>query len=487
MLVALAFGAVGACTSDGGEDDLGAAVDAVDAALVDADVIADTDALVDTDVLMDTDAPVDTDPGDQNQSDAPVDTAETDDATPTADTADGLSPSDGDSPADVAPDPDVVDAADEGDQSEPVDSTETSDDSSTDADTLDQDDGGGMSPYPPATIGFGATMTGKFVVFDLTTMKELIQIGNGHAHVHGCAILPGQKVAYIPNRDVDDKKTMGSLERWEQVGPTPDNWKMIYSKPAGLKMGVLAATPDAKTIVMSEGEMLIFPEGGAPPKLSTIVSVFRTDLDKTVLQINTDSPMSVAVSKDGSKAYAGNWDNKTISVIDIATGTIDAALSLPTNGPVAKWIGPSRITPSHDGKWMLSCDLTDNAAVLFPIDDIDKAVIVPTDGLAHWCEFSEDDKTFYVVTWEKMIPQGDEVASANVPSAVVAFDTATQKQLGSFVWKFNVGHAAVAHGTPWLFLSASFGGIVRLDKSLQLTGEMVVNPTLALPMMTICF
>lgn len=468
-IVALMLAAAAACgTSPGPAADGKAGSDtAQDAAALDAtlgDVAGGDTPPATPDAVADPGAPIDA-PAEALGDAA---TATDDGADLEAAAVDGALDVDDMQIAEVAPEGDVSAVVDAG----PADVADGADSAA---------DAAAPSPFPPAKLGFVAMMSGKFGVFDLATLSKVAVIGQGHEHVHGCAVFPGQQIAYIPNKDT------GDLDRYEQQGGDPTNWKLVGSYPTGIKMGMLDSTPDGKTIVMSAGNMVIYTPSGQLPKFSTTVKVFSTVTNKTVLSLETSSPNSVAIANDGATAYAGNWLDKTISVIDVAAGAEVDSWPLPTNGPTTQWVGPSRITLSHDGKWMLSCDLTDKAAVLIPVPDWQKAIEVPTPGLAHWCEFAADDKTFYISVWDKLINQGDELGNTQVPATTLAFDTASHKQVGAYKWQYLVAHVAAAPGTPWLFLSGSFGSVLRLDASMQLTGQLIVEPGMPMPAMTISF
>lgn len=334
---------------------------------------------------------------------------------------------------------------------------------------------------PPAKLGFVAQMAGKYAVVDLATVTKLAVLGNGHKHVHGLGTVPGQQTAFVPNPDD------GSIDRYEQVGGNPANWKITATWPSGLKMGMVDATPDGKFLAMTAGNMAIKIGGELAPGLSKDVVVFNTDLGKTVLKMQTSSPNPVAISNNGKTAYVGNWLDHSISVIDVATASESEIVKLPTASG-GNWIGPSRITLSPDEKWLLSCDLSDNAIALMPAEDLWQAKAFKTDGLAHWCEFSPDSSLFYVVTWSYFIDTTDEMANTKMPSKTLVFSTQGPKLLGEVSWTYSLAHVAAAPGTDWFFVSASFGTVLRYNSKLQLTGQLQLDPMPSpMPAMTMSF
>ncbi len=436
-----------------------AAADAADSADAPADVAADTTAS-------------DAAPSDSEAADATDATAS--DAADVPDVADTA--------ADATAGPDIADVA--------ADVT-ASDASDTDAvDTADGQDGLAdsqadaqpTSPLPPATLGFVATMPGKFAVVDLKSMTKVAEIGQGHAHVHGMGAQPGQKVVFIPNTD------NGTIDRFEQVAGNPANWKITATWNAGIQMGMLDASPDGRFLAMTAGNMVIQAPNGSLPSFSKDVVVFDTQLGAPIAKLKTVSPNPIAISADGSTAWVGNWLDHSISKINVGTSSEVASYGLPTTGGNPKWVGPTRITLSPDEKWLLSCDFSDKVAVLMPADDPSQQTVVPTGDMAHWCEFSPDSSKFSITTWESFIVQGDEVASALIPSATLVFDRASLKQLGKMTWKFQMAHNAWVPGSPWLLVSACYGNVLRYNANFQLTGQVVVTTSgEPMPAMTVSF
>lgn len=423
-------------------------LDAFDAEVAPADVAADASAS-------------DAGPSDSELADAPDLDVETLDATSGADVAD------------TAPDATATDVA-ANDAADSADLVEVQEDAKIDAEPT--------SPLPPATLGFVATMPGKFAVLDLKTMTKVAELGQGHAHVHGMGAEPGQNVVYIPNRD------NGNIDRFEQVAGNPANWKITATWNAGIKMGMLDASPDGRFLAMTAGDMVIQAPNGSLPTFSKDVVVFDTKLGATVAKLKTVSPNPIAISGDGSTAWVGNWLDHSISKINVGTSSEMAVYGLPTTNGNPKWIGPTRVTLSPDEKWLLSCDFSDKVAVLMPTDDPSQQTVIATGDMAHWCEFSPDSSKVAITTWESFIVQGDEVASALIPSATLVYDRASLKQLAKVTWKFQMAHNAWVPGSPWLLVSACYGNVLRYDANFQLTGQVVVTTSgEPMPAMTVSF
>lgn len=336
-------------------------------------------------------------------------------------------------------------------------------------------------PPPKHLLGFVALLSGKFAVVDLEDMVLRAELGKGHSVTHGCGVMPGQQVAYIPNPDLK------TYDRYEMQGDA-SQWKMVASYPAGLQMRRVDMSANGKLLVATPGGMAATPD--APPDLDTThVTLFDTGSNKVTAKIALTSPNDAAVSATGDRVYVGNWVENYVSVIDttLAEPKPIAQLKLPSKPGGGKYTGPSSVKLSHDGTRLLTADLIGRKFSVFDLAGDAVPVTTATKDIVHWAVFSGDDSRILVVTWGEMQMMGDEMHNTTLPSHLLVYDAKTLQLLKDVQWTASIAHVAAPPGQPNAFVSASFGTVLRYDGNFALTGALPVTVGQPMPVMTISY
>ncbi len=324
-------------------------------------------------------------------------------------------------------------------------------------------------PTPAYKLGFIGTVMGKVFIIDLATMKKLAYVGEGHYNVHGCGPTPGQKQVWYGNPDVPQ------IERFDMQGNDPTNWLQAKTVPSPTQLGAMAISAGGSVLLTCDGTVELYNSFQTQDPMNTGKHVAVFDLKTETYRGVVDVSPSFAVvpTADGSKTYVGTWSENKVQVLDNVTLKLTGSWPLPMT-PGKKWGGPSGMTLSHDEKTLGIGGWDGNAA--FFVDTTTgaaQAIPVGGTGIVHWAAFSPDDKMAYFSTFDYLPDQGNEANNVNVPSRIIYVDRTTNKIVKEVNWSHFVGHVGTAPGLDQIFVTASFGTVLRYDgTSGELTGQV---------------
>ncbi|MBT2229767.1 YncE family protein [Nonomuraea sp. NEAU-A123] len=173
--------------------------------------------------------------------------------------------------------------------------------------------------------GGRAYITGSGVdVFDTATNTPIDHMGMFIGDPLDVAINPDGSRVYISIPDINDSSSSYVLAldaaTNSEIAQIPgDDWP-----------GSVAITPDSSRAYVTNthdpgggGE-----EGGQPEPGPGTVQVINTATNTVTATITVDTPLDVAITPDGSRAYVTDLSSKSVVVIDTATNSITGTIPL---------------------------------------------------------------------------------------------------------------------------------------------------------------
>jgi YVTN family beta-propeller protein len=224
--------------------------------------------------------------------------------------------------------------------------------------------------------------------------------------------------------------TTGSAQA---VAFTPDGTKAYVVAQGGGAMHVIDATasPQTSTNVTIPGSSNLFgvavsPDGSKAyalddtnPGAVWVVDVATDTVNPTPITVG-NSPHGLAFSPDGTTAYVTNFQDGTVSVIDVATDAVSSTITLPVpamSTPSFPW----GVAVSPDGSKVYATDSVLNQ--VWVIDAATNTVDATTPTIAVGNQptsvaFSPDSTTAYVTNFDSYA--GNTVSAIDVGSNSVA-------------------------------------------------------------------
>ena len=192
---------------------------------------------------------------------------------------------------------------------------------------------------PDGTLGYVSSQvaqTGSINIIHMATNTVIGLVDDPASTLTGIntiAISPNGNVAYVSNTPTSTVSILDTEEYsncWNTIlGTVNDPYDTLAFPNA------IAFTPDGKKAYVVNGypgSVSVIDSDITSPQYYSITKIVH-DPDSTF-----NAPASIAVSPDGTKAYVGNTNNNTVSIIDVATDTVTGIInagSFPFNSPYA--------------------------------------------------------------------------------------------------------------------------------------------------------
>ena len=212
----------------------------------------------------------------------------------------------------------------------------------------------GLKVDDKGTLYAVCDLSRKLLVIDpkARTVQASIDI---EGHGHWLAVLPDGSKAYTANKadklfvsvvDLKARKMIGRIPMptgSQGIGLSPDGSRVVVADLAEPKIHVIDTATDKviDTIAVEanpsggpfriqyspDGSRLLTTSIGAP--LLNVFNAAKLHDKQLVVKVGQD-PFGVAFSKDGETALVSNHGDGTISVVDVATGTVKSSFTAGT-------------------------------------------------------------------------------------------------------------------------------------------------------------
>ncbi len=267
--------------------------------------------------------------------------------------------------------------------------------------------------------------------------------GGGIAPVHMAASVDGNWL-YVNNKNSDQIVKMSTAD---------GNIAASYTFGGAPSLGYTPHDID----IASNGQVWVTDQ------VNGVVSVLDANLNGIVNNITVgNNPIQLAFSNDGSDAYVSNFDDNTVSVIDVLSQTETLAFDMGGGGAM----GPMGAVVSPDGSTLWLSGTAGAAVHAHSLAD-NGTTYAETTGLlgAHGLDISDDGKYLYTSIFFD--------GTSTSRDAIAVIDAATSTEVTRFYTPGANGLHGLAYVAPvpipaaiWLFGSGLLGlaGMARRRK-----------------------